>query len=84
MAGTHHIMRYAHDALSRPFFGVYTCIHEKLLQSFLKANMKSYIQLETAAIFFLANLLLARCMLWLISFARANSGCKERKPRIIK
>ena len=30
------------------------------------------------------NRVLARCMLWLISFARTNLGCKERKPKITK
>ena len=51
--------------------------------------MKSYIPPDTAAIFFLANLffsnrVLARSMSWLISFAWANSGCKEQKPRFTK
>ena len=50
--------------------------------------MKSYIPLETAAIFFLANLFPNRVLAWsisrLISFAWANSECKERKPRITK
>ena len=50
--------------------------------------MKSYIPLETAAIFFLANLF-PKQGIWsalsrLISIAWANSGCKERKPRITK
>ena len=50
--------------------------------------MNSYISLETAAIFFLANLFYkrvsARSMSWLISFALAYSTCEERGPRIIK
>ena len=56
---------------------------------FLKAYMKRYIPLETAAIFFSSKSfskkrVLARSMSWLISFAWAYSGCKERKPRITK
>ena len=54
----------------------------------LKVDMKSYIPLETAAIFFLRtfflNRVLARSMSRLISFAWAYSGCKEGKPRITK
>ena len=54
----------------------------------VKADMKSYISLETEAIFFSAesflNRVLARSMSWLISFAWAYLTCEEREPRITK
>ena len=65
------------------------CCRMKLFSN-IKADMKSYILLETAASHIFScepiskNRVLARCMLWLISFVRANSGCKERKPRITR
>ena len=31
MDGTHHIMRYAHDAVYRPFLSGYTSIHRKII-----------------------------------------------------
>ena len=50
--------------------------------------MKSYIPLETAAILFLANLFLKQDIsseyVMVVSFAWANSGCKERKPKFKK
>ena len=36
MDGTHHIMRYAHDAVFRPFFRGIPPSAEKLVQSLLK------------------------------------------------
>ena len=50
----------------------------------IKADMKSYIPLETATMFFLANRLLARSMSWLISFAWSYLTCEERESRITK
>ena len=64
----------------------YQVMHEE--SYFDKAYMKSYIPLETAAIFFssepLSETVLARSMPWLTSFTWAYLTCDERKPRITK
>ena len=55
---------------------------------FLKLTWKVIYRWKRQPYFFLRtyfkNRVLARCMLWLISFARANPDCKERKLRITK
>ena len=52
-------------------------------KNYFKADMNSDILLQTAAIFifyvtFIRNRVLAKRMSWLISFAWASSGCKDR------
>ena len=46
MHGTHHIMRYVHDALYRPFFEGIPPPIENLLQSFLKHVLNTFFVLE--------------------------------------
>ena len=41
--GTHHIIRYAHDPVYRPFFGGIPPSTEKVLQSFLKSTLIVFI-----------------------------------------
>ena len=60
-------------------------MYKSQLSSLFKADMNGYMQRETAAIFFyqtvIQNSVLKMCMLCLLSFVWAYSGCKESEIR---